>query len=778
MTILLPIQNFPKQQLIYQSKARYTIVAKGRRFGLTKGSANDFIKCALEGTFKKGLWVDTVNTNIDKYIERYFIPHLNKLPKSVWTWRKQAKMIVINESYIDFRSADTPECYDKQTEVLTEEGWKYFKDLSKQEKVFTLNPDNLIAEWKKPRSYVERYYDGAMKHFYNKKIDLLVTPNHNFLIQRASGKRLIKQIQECNSHDKIPASVGFKGQNNKDISNELCAFIGFYLAEGSHDKNKGGYRIRIAQTEGLKGGIKGNVRNDFLKILNKMKIRYSVDSKQISIINKKLWIMIDELGNTYTKFIPRKYKELSLEKLKIIIEWLIKGDGTVRKRKGVKEEVLYTVSKQLADDFQEILVKIGKSGRIYKKSSKGAKSTLKNRTIFATTDCWGISVHNNKFNYFSNGQTNFVKDTDYQGFIYCLEVENRTMLVRRNGKICWSGNTMEGFGYDKAFLNEAGIILKDEYLWNNAIMPMFWDYPNAKVVIGGTPKGRGKFYELYQRGLDPGQTNYKSFHYTSFDSPFEHIHKAIREDLQSMPERVVEQEIYARFLEDTGVVFRNFQEVMDAVPQKPQVGHRYIMGVDLAKVEDFTVIAVYDTFNNRQVYQARFNKIDWGMQKSRIAETARHFNDGSSPRSNAASVVIDATGLGDPIVDDLARMGIPVDPIKFTNDMKRQLIEKFVNWIELKRVHILPIQETKVELGNFTYDISETTDRIRYEAPVGFHDDIVIAHALAIWRLNIKEKVLQVIPKTKIRLSYERQLQEKYDEGIEIPAGDFSEWGA
>ena len=55
---------------------------------------------------------------------------------------------------------------------------------------------------------------------------------------------------------------------------------------------------------------------------------------------------------------------------------------------------------------------------------------------------------------------------------------------------------LEGMGYDKGFLNEAGIILKNEYLWNNAIKPMFWDFPNVKVVIGGTPKGKGIFHEL------------------------------------------------------------------------------------------------------------------------------------------------------------------------------------------------------------------------------------------------------------------------------------------
>ena len=159
------------------------------------------------------------------------------------------------------------------------------------------------------------------------------------------------------------------------------------------------------------------------------------------------------------------------------------------------------------------------------------------------------------------------------------------------------------------------------------------------------------------------------------------------------------------------------------------------------------------------------------MQKSSIDETSRHYKN--------EAVVIDATGLGDPIVEDLGRMGVPVDPIKFTNDQKRQLIEKMVNWIELKRVHLINIPETVTELSNFTYDISETTDRVRYEAPVGFHDDIVIAHSLAIWRLNVLVKEAKEQPKSKIRISYEKKLKEyQQEQNYEIPQGGFDEWSA
>ena len=55
MKYQLAIENFPQQQSIFDSPARVKLAAKGRRFGLTKGAANDFMISALEGKFKKGL---------------------------------------------------------------------------------------------------------------------------------------------------------------------------------------------------------------------------------------------------------------------------------------------------------------------------------------------------------------------------------------------------------------------------------------------------------------------------------------------------------------------------------------------------------------------------------------------------------------------------------------------------------------------------------------------------------------------------------------------------
>lgn len=102
--------TFHKNQLdiFYNSKARYKIIAKGRRFGLTKGMANYIIDRMLTSKIAV-LWVDTTYSNIQRYVERYIIPELNNLPNNEWKWRKKESILELGMSYCDFRSADRPE---------------------------------------------------------------------------------------------------------------------------------------------------------------------------------------------------------------------------------------------------------------------------------------------------------------------------------------------------------------------------------------------------------------------------------------------------------------------------------------------------------------------------------------------------------------------------------------------------------------------------------------------------------------------------------------------
>lgn len=111
----------------------------------------------------------------------------------------------------------------------------------------------------------------------------------------------------------------------------------------------------------------------------------------------------------------------------------------------------------------------------------------------------------------------------------------------------------EGFGYHIIFLNEAGIILEDDYLFNNAVLPMLMDYPDARLIAAGVPKGKRhkngphKYYELYQKAL-VDHDHYRIIKFTGRNNPF--INRAELELIaQALDELNRKQEIDGEFID-------------------------------------------------------------------------------------------------------------------------------------------------------------------------------------------------------------------------------------
>lgn len=109
--IVFPITYTDSQQEIFfpsiPSTAKFTIVPKGRRFGATKGSSNAIMEWGIEG-ISPMLWVDTINGNIDRYYERYYLPEL-KDSGLKFDFNYNKKQLRLMNSIVDFRSADSPE---------------------------------------------------------------------------------------------------------------------------------------------------------------------------------------------------------------------------------------------------------------------------------------------------------------------------------------------------------------------------------------------------------------------------------------------------------------------------------------------------------------------------------------------------------------------------------------------------------------------------------------------------------------------------------------------
>jgi hypothetical protein len=170
-----------------------------------------------------------------------------------------------------------------------------------------------------------------------------------------------------------------------------------------------------------------------------------------------------------------------------------------------------------------------------------------------------------------------------------------------------------------------------------------------------------------------------------------------------------------------------FQGIDKCIVDKPcQCQAPVILGIDLAKHEDFTVITSLCTkcFTVKDIW--RFNQINWGEQKNMIKNV---YIDSIMPQ-----VIIDATGAGDVVYDDLVSMGMTVRPFKFSNSSKQAVINNLklnimggkIKWpSQLKEAQML-----KYELE--CYEVQQTkTGMTTYNAPLGCHDDCVISLALA-----------------------------------------------
>lgn len=282
----------------------------------------------------------------------------------------------------------------------------------------------------------------------------------------------------------------------------------------------------------------------------------------------------------------------------------------------------------------------------------------------------------------------------------------------------------------------------------------------------GTPRGKNKLYDLYNRGQE-GHHEWKSWLLKASTSGIVALDQ-LAESKKTMSQALYNQEWECDFLEGEGSVFRNVRNVMTARPHDPKTPQHkntlYVMGVDVAKVTDYTVISVFDREHNEQIFQDRFKTIEWPFQKRRIQAISRHFNN--------ALVVLDATGIGDPIADDLLRSGVSVEPFKITEQTKKDLIEKLSIWIEQKKIKLLNKEETLLEYDNFSYEIGPT-GKIRYGARLGYHDDIVLSHALAVYSLQPIYEQEKTIEPTPLQVHFARATR-RWEQEDEQP--EWTEW--
>jgi len=292
-------------------------------------------------------------------------------------------------------------------------------------------------------------------------------------------------------------------------------------------------------------------------------------------------------------------------------------------------------------------------------------------------------------------------------------------------------DNIRGFGFQGIVIDEAAMISPD--VWNYVLRPTIAQTLGWAVFVS-TPKGHNWFYDLYTRGMDPNEDDYASFTFPSKASPFFPA-KEWDEAKRTLPEDVFRQEYMAEFMEDSAGVFRNVDACLITQTERTETDkyHRHVViGCDVAKHTDWTVLIAMDAETGRCFAMERFNQLDWPIQKERILGFAQKYR---------GRLILDATGVGDPIYDDLKRVYADIEGFKLTSSSKTTLIQRLIVGVEQRRVSwpATSIQTTvdggpweilTAELKRYEYEITPSGG-ITYNAPSGYHDDCVMALALA-----------------------------------------------
>jgi hypothetical protein len=352
-------------------------------------------------------------------------------------------------------------CYDEETEVLSENGWKKFNNLQIGERLYTRNAEEKI-ELQACEKIISMNYDGILHHYQMRNLDSVVTPDHwNFV-------SLVHKPKHSKSWFEVPQRIQSKNMKNKRCifysdgtwegkeeqvfrigsmclpMNLWLKFLGYWLTDGTkncHKTSKEGYQVVIVQRKESWKQMFEVTKQLFPEAT--YYFNQSNRSHIISICNKNLWNYLNQFGMKHQRFIPKEIKFLQKSQLTILFDALLLGDGSKRE----KYIRFWTCSERMRDDFQELCLKVGFSASY---SGRKKDSNINGRPIIAKriTYCLNVRLKHLRPLWIPqlNGKyksRNF-QEIEYHGNIYCAIVPNHVLYVRRNGKPIWSGNTNLG----------------------------------------------------------------------------------------------------------------------------------------------------------------------------------------------------------------------------------------------------------------------------------------------------------------------------------------------
>lgn len=397
------------------------------------------------------LWNHETTLNLDTpRVWREFFKRINTLKEHTMSFIKAEK--AKGKTIMGYGA-----CHDTQTKVVTEDGIKSIDEVTVEDKVYTLNVDTNEMELSKIEEIMKYPYDGDMVHFKGKRIDQLVTPNHQVLYYTDHISKLRFENAETIRSKSIfylPKST-WTGIDEEEIdirkftsqedynyhirrvpdsykTIDFLYLLGLFIGDGYISDVGTGFSINLCIPK------KDKARQKLIDVLNRMGLLSREYDNEIHIASKALCTIFEECQRgALNKRIPKWALQYSNKYLEYLLDGLVDSDGWYepygRRRKFCSSSYL------LVKDVCELALKLGLFPSINTRRIKNFPK-IKGRVITAS-QAYIVNLCTNPLSVRNNKEEQNSSKINYKGSVWCLSVNNKNFLVERNGKLSFSGNS-------------------------------------------------------------------------------------------------------------------------------------------------------------------------------------------------------------------------------------------------------------------------------------------------------------------------------------------------
>ena len=408
-------------------------------------------------------------------------------------------------------------CFSSDTECYTKKGWKFYNELLENDEILSLNPENQKLEWSNINKIIIKKVNEELIHFNKLHLDILCTHDHRMfahfnskIVIKNDDLILAKDIRRTHYIPRtgynweggnldyfiLPEILGHEYAQEKikkevpiKIENWL-KFFGLWISDGYCRRTENSLG-NLRKVVGIKQSIKTSdyVRN-ILETLPFSYKEYKDDYSEnktpcinFEINNEQLWEYLIQFGYSNEKFIPDFIKDLKTDLLQIFIDSYFFGDGSDYLEEG---RTYRTISKKLAEDLQEIILKLGYLSHIVINKSYKTLNNEENRVYLINYN--PNSIYNKI--YYPSAKNNKL-NVMYNGIVWCVNLEkNGIFLLRRNGKEFFSGNCAKEFVEKSLNIipagNKVAMFLKLLFLESKGRKQFFLDNPPKTIYVSSS----------------------------------------------------------------------------------------------------------------------------------------------------------------------------------------------------------------------------------------------------------------------------------------------------